>query len=453
MPNLPAQLNLVQVYYAGSGARLNLSKSTVMALNRSTSCPRIPHMQTLARDASVKYLGLPFGQTPNEEATIRFLEDRLFDGFRLWYRRARTLRGRLLVALTMVLSRLWHYTVHVNVPTATVRRWQSMLNKFVLTRRYEPTSSHFQLIPKEFLYQRRVDGGLQIPSIEAQLKRQRLHLMQQFVAGTRAVDRNWTTPGVVLTRSILPPFCTWLPLDFLTISPYRHGTLVRWSALSKWWRQSSAWWQQVQWSVTHHDMEPENTRVYLLTQPIWLPVNPDLQYVKPTRQGTITPVRRSIGMVSEPHRSFRMHVARRFGLRSLKDFFGSGCEWPTSTMFVNAFLDYTLVSTPLYRQSVMLRSLYRELSQVVTRICPSRVAPTRVITEPVADIPYLGVATPTRNMLLPNIPRKLLLGLVWTPTLPTQPHPMTQHATPAPDPAEDLIDQFVRRPKRLRRLL
>ena len=65
---------------------------------------------------TVKYLGIPFGQASVDHILVDLLEKRFYDGFKLWYRRARTLRVRLLIAQTMVLSRLWHYTQHVRIP-------------------------------------------------------------------------------------------------------------------------------------------------------------------------------------------------------------------------------------------------------------------------------------------------------------------------------------------------
>ncbi|KAF1328370.1 putative Pollike protein, partial [Globisporangium splendens] len=103
IPSVQAQLELVDVYCKGSGAKLNLSKSMLMALNRNQDCPRLPGVQVLGRAESVKFLGIPFSQSPVNDAIVSFLDDRFYDGFKAWYRRARTLRGRLLVAQTMVL--------------------------------------------------------------------------------------------------------------------------------------------------------------------------------------------------------------------------------------------------------------------------------------------------------------------------------------------------------------
>ncbi|KAF1320234.1 putative Pollike protein, partial [Globisporangium splendens] len=101
IPSVQAQLELVDDYCKGSGAKLNLSKSVLMALNRNRDCPRLPGVQVLGRAESVKFLGIPFSQSPVNDAIVSFLDNRFYDGFKAWYRRARTLRGRLLVAQTM----------------------------------------------------------------------------------------------------------------------------------------------------------------------------------------------------------------------------------------------------------------------------------------------------------------------------------------------------------------
>ena len=81
---------------------------------------------------------------------IEFLEDRFYGVFRQWFRRARTLCGRLLVAQTLVLLRSWHFTTHLNIPQYILCRWQTMLNRFVLSRKYERDLIHVQLIESEF---------------------------------------------------------------------------------------------------------------------------------------------------------------------------------------------------------------------------------------------------------------------------------------------------------------
>ncbi|KAG2811023.1 hypothetical protein PC118_g23582 [Phytophthora cactorum] len=94
--NLQAQLELVDEYCRGSGAKLNLSKSMLLALNRNHDCPLLPGVHVLGRTETVKYLGIPFSQSSVDDNIVEFLEQRFYDGFKAWYRRARTLRGRFL---------------------------------------------------------------------------------------------------------------------------------------------------------------------------------------------------------------------------------------------------------------------------------------------------------------------------------------------------------------------
>ena len=100
------QLQLVQTDCQGSGAKLNLAKSTQLLLNRHQEHSEFMDIQVLKKMDSVKYLGIPFSQSSVDDLMMGFLEKRYYDGFRSWFRRARNVNWRLLVAQTMVLSRL-----------------------------------------------------------------------------------------------------------------------------------------------------------------------------------------------------------------------------------------------------------------------------------------------------------------------------------------------------------
>ena len=56
MVNLQDQLGLVHDYCSGSGAKLNLSKSVLLALNRSKECPLLPDVRVLGRTDTVNTL-------------------------------------------------------------------------------------------------------------------------------------------------------------------------------------------------------------------------------------------------------------------------------------------------------------------------------------------------------------------------------------------------------------
>nr|CCA23826.1 AlNc14C209G8873 [Albugo laibachii Nc14] len=119
-----AQLDVIGHYCDGIGAILKISRLNLLSLSRSSVGDLI----------------------------IEFLENRFDGGFRQWYRRARTFCGRLLVTETMILSRLWHFTIHFNIAQNLLRRWQSKLNRIVPSRKYEQNSTHAQLIRSELLY-------------------------------------------------------------------------------------------------------------------------------------------------------------------------------------------------------------------------------------------------------------------------------------------------------------
>ena len=98
--------------------------------------------------------GIPFAQTPTNSIVISTHENRFYDGFGVWFRRARTVRGRLVAAQTMILLREWHFTMQVAILAETTRQWQWMPNRFVLGRKHKKDARHVDLISKEILYHR-----------------------------------------------------------------------------------------------------------------------------------------------------------------------------------------------------------------------------------------------------------------------------------------------------------
>uniref|UniRef100_M4BY84 Uncharacterized protein n=1 Tax=Hyaloperonospora arabidopsidis (strain Emoy2) TaxID=559515 RepID=M4BY84_HYAAE len=265
----------------------------------------------------------------------------------------------------MILSRLWHYTQHLSVPKTTVRRWQSMLNRFVLSRKHDRESSHVQLLPGAFLYQRCSDGGLGVPDLAAHLKRQRLQLLLQLVRGLESPSvRDWTTASSELLLRFIPPTGRRHALDFLTIAPLRHGDMIKWRLANEWWKATWKLWYFLRWEITWHDLPPDDRAWYGLRQPIWFHADRTLHYEQSPRRETISPHRRCIGMAVEPQRSFSLHVSRVFGIRSLSDFVRAGETWPSQNLFVQRFIDFTLASVPPWTQVRWLRVLHTEATQI-----------------------------------------------------------------------------------------
>ena len=448
-----AQLDVVQLYCDGSGAKLNLSKSTLLPLNRHQVCPPFALVKVLSRCESVKYLGVPFSQSPVNDLMIEFLEDRFYGGFRQWFRRARTVRGRLLVAQTMVLSRLWHFTTHFNIPQHLLRRWQSMLNRFVLSRKYERDSTHMQLIRSELLYLPFSKGGLQVTNIEKQLMKQRLQFLQQFAHhSSTAAPSNWTLTGMEIVKHILPKFGPFKPLDILTISPRRHATMVRWNVASSWWKQTCIWWSQSKWELTPKTLSSQEQYIVMLNAPVWLPVDSHLHFEQRRRSTSAVAHRRCMGMVPEPARTFRMQFAQAFRIRSLRDLFGGRSTWfSSSSEFVLRFSTHTAEHSLEVGKTKLLRRLYVEATQILRRFQPEGVllCPERFVSEDY--LVQFGIQVSDKKVFFPTIPRNQLFRVVGEAKPPDRPHPLLLHIPERDRPsASNWVKDFSKGFKRLR---
>ena len=140
-----------------------------------------------------------------------------------------------------------------------LKRWQSMLNMFVLSRKYQQQAAHMQLMKSEFLYLPRSKGELQVMFIEAHLKKQRMLLLQQYPDfSTAQPSGHWTLPGNEIFKHVLPAFGPKQALDVLNISPRRHCKLVNWSICSPWWKETFIWFHEIRWDITIHSLPMED---------------------------------------------------------------------------------------------------------------------------------------------------------------------------------------------------
>ncbi|KAH9148152.1 hypothetical protein AeRB84_008395, partial [Aphanomyces euteiches] len=127
LEDLERQLELVQEFCTQSGAKPNVSKCKVLTLNGNQDVPRHPRLSMVTSGTPTKYLGILFGHRLSDQVQINALSDSFYQSFITWGCRARTLRGRRLLANTMMLSKLWHYTAVIHIPEDTVAKWQSMV--------------------------------------------------------------------------------------------------------------------------------------------------------------------------------------------------------------------------------------------------------------------------------------------------------------------------------------
>ena len=121
---------------------------------------------------------------------------------------------------------------------------------------------------------------------------------------------------MALVAVTLPAWGPSLPLDFLTVNPLRHGTLIPWSRVSSWWKEAWRLWHSLQWPVTWADLPTQERFEYAVLQPVWWNGDSLFGFEPKTRTSAALVHRRSLGMVVEPQRSFRRHIARVFQLRA-----------------------------------------------------------------------------------------------------------------------------------------
>lgn len=445
-------LKIVDTYCMGSGAKLNLHKSVLLCLNRHTECPSVPHVKVLGRTESTKYLGIPIGQTVTDFDVLQAIEKKFYDAFLLWFRRPRTLQGRLLVTHTMVLSQLWHYSVHIQIPTATVQRWQSMVNRFILSRKYTREAKAVHLISQEFLYLPKARGGLQIPLLKDALKRQRLTLLQQFCkAATQPHLRSWATPASHLICHATSVFNLALPLDFLTISPMRHKYLIKWQFIPQWWIHTWKIWHACRWDQQWWDLPTPQKSQVALQQPLWLNKDQLLQFTKRSREGSSAcNSTRSVGMVPEPQRSFRRRIAQVFKLRSLGDFLETNSVWPSQESFIHSHVDYRFFDVPIYTQLQWLKALYKEVLQIAQRVLPSShgiYSPT-----PSTFVPTAKIEVGNRLQCFPLLSKKALQKATQSRFSSTKTHPVANHFQSSED-AATVVRNFLKFSKQQSRIM
>ncbi|GAB9477981.1 unnamed protein product, partial [Globisporangium polare] len=125
------QLDIVQLYCASSGAKLNIAKTTVLALNRGHSQHIQTNMRVLGPDESVRYLGLPIGQRIYHSDRLNSINTKFYSQFSIWKWRAKTLVGRKILAQALMASQLWYCSAVTHIPPQVLAEWQRALNNFV----------------------------------------------------------------------------------------------------------------------------------------------------------------------------------------------------------------------------------------------------------------------------------------------------------------------------------
>ena len=269
----------------------------------------------------VKYLGILFGHSLPPHHQVNQLNDRFLACFQQWGCRARTIQGRRLLVNTMMLSLLWHVTAVVPVPAPMVERWQSMVNRFILGRKTQPTDRYRPLLHRTWSHDIRV--GLGLPHVASKIRAQRLARLQQLMRGPTEASPPWQE--LVLRqyqRTMGSLYRNSHPYDFLDYYPC---TSSAWLTL----RELHPLWVDVwsQWAATDPAKRVQvppnlNTR---LQQPVWLTT--DVRLLSEAKLCTAR-------LVNNPAtRQWCLHGATN-GVRCLRDLIPGDGRWPSRPEFL-----------------------------------------------------------------------------------------------------------------------
>ncbi|OWZ19204.1 Pol Polyprotein [Phytophthora megakarya] len=333
-----------------------------------------------------------------------------------WGLRARTYRGRLLILQAMILSLLWHFTQHFDLPDDMVRRIQSLCEQYLLTRQNTP-SRHFAKLAKPSLCHIPFNrGGFQIPRIAVSLKAQRIRFLQQLML--LAIDDPWRAVANELRGQDLPGSSGSSLFDILSCPYYCRSAVVEVTLLSAWWRFTWLVWSSIPWLSRDDGVDIVHFQTSLLQAYGWSSTHPELLISQ--SDGRLTPLFGKPGAT----RTFRTRFASASGFRSLMDFV-EGRSWPTVTDFISRFL-MVIPDWSLRHRVGYLRDLYEDLSSVFTRV----VDPNGSVHGPcpaLPGLPFIGVKRPRSFVLLPTLTKFEVLDLLGLPNFPLRDHPISHH--------------------------
>ncbi|KAF1333326.1 putative Pollike protein, partial [Globisporangium splendens] len=438
LAHLTDQLELVQVYCAGSGARLNLQKSALLPLNRRTQCPSFHQVRVITATESISYLGIEFSQCDDEARYLQKLDDVFYRSLKNWGRRARTIRGRVLLCKAVILSKLWHFTAHITVPNAFIVKWQRSLNRFVLNRKWGRDAKSIQLISTEFVLLPTGAGGLSVPSIEATLRRQRLGLIQQFAV--RCLERKqhaWAVVSRQIFDRVLPKYGENCALDFLSTNPRTSPRQFQVNLLSTWWKTSWSYWSEINWPISAQDLPNPDRQSQLLCEPIWFNKNPILQVIPRGFARHSRPV----GAIPEPQQSHRRRFAQEHNIRCLFDVLTDAGRWPSEGEFLTRFLPNHPDTSELSQYARWLHPLYCELTQIASQCGLEEDVLTglpRLALFSEQFAPMGGIHGYQKPIYFPNLRRIDINKVIPNVTRSSRKHPITAH-----EDSDTIVQEFL----------
>ncbi|KAH9148197.1 hypothetical protein AeRB84_008369, partial [Aphanomyces euteiches] len=230
-----------------------------------------------------------------------------------------------------------------------------MVNKFVLSRRTQPTEKYLALAAGGLMHDQKI--GLKVPHIASIIRKQRLTRLQLLVKEENDSTQLWTILPVDRLHRCMSPYSRHDRWDFLYSHPSFNNQLVQRGLLSP--LRNDIWkhWTKIPMTVkTPH----EPTIHQMIQMPIWLSSHPLFQV--PGRDGTS-----SLAIKLKNHRDWYRHVARS-GFLSLEDFLTPMRTWPTYDEFkslMTALEDDFVDDSPI---PTSFQHFYKLLTLIATNV-------------------------------------------------------------------------------------
>ncbi|KAH9120872.1 hypothetical protein AeMF1_007142 [Aphanomyces euteiches] len=178
----------------------------------------------------------------------------------------------------MILSQLWHYTMVLPIPDNTVRKWQSMVNKFVMSRRTLAEDKYLALAPSGLIHDSKT--GFKVPHIASVIRKQRVTRLQLLVQADQDEPPQWAILPTDRLSRCMYPYSRVANWDFMMYHPIPNNKLVQFKLLSPFWRDVWKQWAQIPMTMkTPH----EPTLSQMTQMPLWLSSHPLFQV--PGRDG------------------------------------------------------------------------------------------------------------------------------------------------------------------------
>ncbi|EQC37008.1 hypothetical protein SDRG_05825 [Saprolegnia diclina VS20] len=329
--------------------------------------PALPHVKIAAPAAApilnfapagtlVHFLGIYVGNRVDPAYQVQLISDRYDVSFQHWGYRARTLKGRRLLASSVMVSLLWHVTAVVVIPPKTVTAWQQMLTRYVLGRKRDPTEPYQSLLHASWNHH--IGLGAGIPHIASAIRTQRLLTLQRLML-PEEVRPLWAPLVLAQFEECMGHlYRESHPFDFLCYVPHWGTKWITTSKLHPFWFDVWRQWSKTAWAKR---VAVPPTYDMVTNMPVWLTTYEPM---------AIDTIRHAAKCDKHAQgRAWCLHGAGN-GFRALRDFMTPSGHWFTWTELAARMRQGNPATrVHLHRQGRIVVSAARDIAAAYKHLC------------------------------------------------------------------------------------